>query len=44
MKTPPANSGATVPSQGGEDPLEGEMAIHSSILAGKIPRTQDPGW
>ena len=43
MKTPPANSGTTVPSQG-EDPLEGEMAIHSSILAGKIPRTQDPGW
>ena len=29
-------------SLGGEDPLEEEMAIHSSILAWKIPRTEDP--
>ena len=29
-------------SWGGEDPLEEEMAIHSSILAWKIPRTEDP--
>ena len=28
---------------GGEDPLEQEMATHSSILAWKIPRTEDPG-
>ena len=28
---------------GGEDPLEKEMAIHSSILAWKIPRTEEPG-
>ena len=28
---------------GGEDPLEGEMAAHSSILAWRIPRTEEPG-
>ena len=27
---------------GGEDPLEKEMAIHSSTLAWKIPRTEEP--
>ena len=26
-----------------EDPLEKEMAIHSSILAWEIPWTEDPG-
>ena len=26
-----------------EDPLEEEMAIHSSILAWKMPRTEEPG-
>jgi len=26
-----------------EDPLEEEMATHSSILAWKIPRTEEPG-
>ena len=26
-----------------EDPLEEEMAIHSSILAWKTPWTEDPG-
>ena len=26
-----------------EDPLEGVMAIHSSILAWKIPLTEEPG-
>ena len=26
-----------------EDPLEKEMATHSSILAWKIPWTEDPG-
>ena len=26
-----------------EDPLEEEMATHSSILARKIPRTEKPG-
>ena len=28
---------------GWEDPLEEEMATHSSILAGKIPWTEEPG-
>ena len=26
-----------------EDPLEEEMATHSSILAGEIPWTEEPG-
>ena len=32
-----------VQSLGWEDPLEEGMAIHSSILAWKIPWTEDPG-
>ena len=28
---------------GGEDHLEEEMATHSSILARRIPRTEEPG-
>ena len=28
---------------GGKDLLEKEMATHSSILAWKIPRTEEPG-
>ena len=28
---------------GREDPLEEEMATHSSILAWRIPRTEEPG-
>ena len=28
---------------GQEDPLEKEMAIHSSILAWRIPRPEEPG-
>ena len=28
---------------GGEDPLEKEMATHSSMLAWKIPWTEEPG-
>ena len=32
-----------VRSLGREDPLEKEMATHSSILAWKIPRTEEPG-
>ena len=28
---------------GQEDPLEEEMATHSSILAWKIPWTEEPG-
>ena len=32
-----------VQSLGWEDPLEKEMAIHSSILAWRIPQTDGPG-
>ena len=32
-----------VPSLGWEDPLEKEMAIHSSTTAWKIPWTEEPG-
>ena len=32
-----------VRSLGQEDTLEKEMAIHSSILAWKIPQTEEPG-
>ena len=32
-----------VPSLGREDPLEEGMATHSSILAWRIPRTEEPG-
>ena len=33
-----------VRSLGPEDPLEKEMATHSSILAWKIPWTEEHGW
>ena len=33
-----------VPSLGWEDPLEEEMATHSTILAWKIPWTEEPDW
>ena len=45
VKNPPANSGDAemwVRSLGREDPLEKEMATHSSILAWEIPRTEEP--
>ena len=32
-----------VRSQGREDPLEKEMVTHSSILAWRIPWTEEPG-
>ena len=32
-----------VPSLDQEDPLEKEMATHSSILAWRIPWTEEPG-
>ena len=32
-----------VQSQGWEDPLEEGMATHSSILAWRIPWTEEPG-
>ena len=33
-----------VRSLGGEEPLEKEMATHSSILAWEIPWTAEPGY
>ena len=36
--------GTQVQSLGQEDPLELEMATHFSILAWKIPWTEEPGW
>ena len=32
-----------VPSLGGEDPLEEDMATHSSVLSWKISRAEEPG-
>ena len=32
------------PVLGWEDPLEKEMAIHSCILAWRMPWTEEPGW
>ena len=33
-----------VQSLGREDPVEGEMATHSSSLAWRIPWTEELGW
>ena len=38
----PANTGDPGLTWGQEDPLEKEMAIHSSTLAWKIPWTEEP--
>ena len=46
VKNPPANAGDVrdrVQSLGQEDPLEKEMATHSSILAWRIPWAEEPG-
>ena len=43
QKNPPANAGDADLIQGGEDPLEKEMATHSSILAWETPWTEEPG-
>ena len=42
VKNPPAMQETQVRSLGQEDPLEKEMAIHSSALAWKIPWTEEP--
>ena len=39
----PAMQETWVPSLGWEDPLEKEMATHSSTLAWKIPWMEEPG-
>ena len=43
VKNPPAMQEPWVRSLGQEDPLEKEMATHSSVLAWEIPRTEEPG-
>ena len=43
VKNPPAMQETQVRSLGGEDPLAQEMATHSSILAWKIPWTEELG-
>ena len=43
VKNTPAMKETWVQSLGWEDPLEKGMAVHSSILAWRIPRTEDPG-
>ena len=42
-KNLPTRRETQVRSLGQEDPLEKEMAKHSSILAWRIPRTEEPG-
>ena len=43
VKSLPATQETQVQSLGGEDPLEKEMAAHPSILAWRIPWTEEPG-
>ena len=43
VKNPPAMLETQVRSLGQEDLLEKGMATHSSILAWRIPWTEDPG-
>ena len=43
VKNLPAMRETWVQSLGWEDPLEKGMASHSSILAWRIPRTEEPG-
>ena len=42
-KESPAVQETRIRLQGQEDPLEEEMATHSSILTWKIPWTEEPG-
>jgi len=43
VNNPPAMQETQVQSLGHEDPLEKEMAPHSSILAWRISWTEEPG-
>ena len=43
VKNPPAMQETRVQSLGREDPLEKKVATHSSILAWRIPWTEEPG-
>ena len=43
VKNQPAMQETWVRSLGREDPLEKEMATHASVLAWRIPWTEEPG-
>ena len=43
VKNLPEMQETQVQSLGGEDPLENEVATHSSILDWRIPWTEEPG-
>ena len=43
VKNPPEMQKTWVPSLDSEDPMDEGMATHSSILAWRIPRTEEPG-
>ena len=43
VKNLPANAETWVQSLGREEPLEEGMATHSSVLAWRMPRTEEPG-
>ena len=43
VKNLPAMQENQIPSLGQEDPLEKRIATHSSILAWRIPWTEEPG-
>ena len=43
VKNLPVMQETQVPSLGQEDPLEKGLATHSSILARRIPWTEEPG-
>ena len=42
VKSLPANAGDVGPSLGWEEPLEKEMASHSSVLSWEIPWMEEP--
>ena len=43
VKNPPTMRDTQAQSLGQEDPLEEGMATHASVLAWRIPRTEEPG-
>ena len=43
IRNRPANAGDPSSIKGQEDPLEKGMATHSSILAWRVPWTEEPG-
>ena len=43
VKNPPTTQETWVVSLGGEDPLEKGMATHSSIIAWRVPWSEEPG-